>query len=432
MNILIIGQGGREHTLAWKLKQSKKVDHIYCAPGNAGTLEAAENFDIQVDDFEKIGFLVQEKNIDLTVVGPEAPLVSGIVDYFKENGLVNQGHQIFGPEKSAAIIEGSKVFAKQLMKKYNIPTAEGESFKEVNKAMEYIELNDWRSHHLVIKADGLAAGKGVIICHNIEEMREAIQKIMVDKEFGSAGEKVVIEEKLEGEEASILALTDGKTIKLLASSQDHKAIFNGDKGPNTGGMGAYAPACIITPKMEKQIYKEILLPTIQGLSSEKIFYQGCLYAGLMITQEGPKVLEFNCRFGDPETQAVLTLLQNDLVDLLMACLSGRLDKEEIKNKTGAACCVVMVSKGYPGKYEKGKEIFGLDKIKGMKNIQVFHAGTKKENGKIITSGGRVLGVTAYAHNIKEAIFKAYQGVDKIKWSGEYHRKDIGRRALKNK
>jgi len=444
--VLVVGSGGREHALSWKLRQSEHVKELYCAPGNGGTCIDAKNVAIEVDDFEGIKDFVIKNKIKLTVVGPEVPLVNGIVDSFYDEGLVKKGHLIFGPIRKAAKLEGSKASAKLFMKKYGIPTADFEIFDNFDDANKYIKKKEFP---LVVKASGLAAGKGSIVCKTLEQAVNALDRIMIKKEFKDSGKEVVIEEFMEGEEASILALTDGKIILPLVSSQDHKPIFETQKdrerwlktggdnkyknyeiGPNTGGMGAYAPAPIVTDKVMKKVCKKILEPTITHMAEEGNKFVGCLYAGLMIKDNEPRVLEFNVRFGDPEAQPVLSLLKNDLYELLMACIKGNLNDYEIKNKKGAACCVVMASGGYPGEYEKGKEISGLDAIKNMPNVYVFHAGTKIENGKTLTNGGRVLGVTGTGNSIKEARKTTYSIVDKISFGNEHHRTDIGAKALK--
>lgn len=445
--VLVVGSGGREHALVWKLSDSKHVKKIYCAPGNGGISDLAELVDIQPENIIGLARFAKSEKIDLTVVGPEVPLTLGIVDEFEKYGL-----RIFGPSKVAAQLEGSKVFSKKLMLDYNIPTAMGLPIDNVKDAKELCEMFVEKYGGVVIKADGLAAGKGVKVCDSLDKALEAVNEIMIKKRYGDAGKSVVIEKLLKEEEASILALTDGKTIKTLISSQDHKPIYEnerdqtrwfkvgGDKryendaiGPNTGGMGAYAPAPIITPDILKRVYDEILNPVVKGMSEKGRLYKGCLYVGLMVTEEGPKVLEFNCRFGDPETQPVLMMLNNDLYELLYACTDGTLHEHQISNKDGAACCVVMTSGGYPGSYEKGKVIHGLNDAKAfVKDVKerkgdayVFHSGTK--DGK--TNGGRVLGVTVKGDNIEQAIEDAYVGVAIISWDNEYHRMDIGAKAL---
>ncbi|MGB9613195.1 MAG: phosphoribosylamine--glycine ligase [Candidatus Margulisiibacteriota bacterium] len=423
MKVLVVGSGGREHALVWKIAQSSKVDKIYCAPGNAGTAELAENIEIKAEDIQALKKFAVENKIDLTVVGPEAPLVLGIVNEFEKEGL-----KIFGPSKEAAIIEGSKVFAKRFMVKYGIPTARAVIFDNPQKTLDY--LNEIGAP-IVVKADGLAAGKGVIVCQTKEEAIEAVNLIMVKREFGKAGEKVVIEECLEGEEASILAFADGKALVPLVSSQDHKRVFDEDMGPNTGGMGAYSPAPLVTDRLMEQIDVEILRPFVAGMRQEGIPYRGVIYAGLMVTKNGPKVLEFNCRFGDPETQPILMRMRSDLVPILEAVVEGKLDDRLIEWDERAAVCVVLASGGYPGHYEKGFPIEGLDRVAKMEDVVVFHAGTKLVGSKqITTDGGRVLGVTALADNIKFAIDKAYRAVELIHFKNMHYRKDIGKKALK--
>ena len=421
MNILVIGSGGREHTLAWKLAQSPKAGKLYVIPGNPGMEEIAECIDgISITDNEAITAFAKEKDIGLVVVGPEVPLMNGLVDALNAAGI-----KAFGPTKRAAEMEGSKAFSKGLMKKYAIPTAKYEVFTEADKARAYIEQE---GTPIVIKADGLAAGKGVIVAMTKQEAFDAVADIMEDQEFGAAGSRVVIEEFMEGEEASLLCFTDGKTICPMISSQDHKRAYDGDKGPNTGGMGTYAPAPVMTKEMAAKAYETILVPAIKAMAQEGRPYKGCLYAGLMVTKDGPKVVEFNARFGDPETQVVLPLLESDLVDIMLACVDGTLAGQDIIWSDGAAVCVVVASGGYPKSYKKGFAIEGLDEAKAA-GTEVFHAGTVKKDGKIVTAGGRVLGVTAKAGNIKDAVDKAYAGVKKISFPGAFYRKDIAHRAL---
>lgn len=419
MKVLIIGGGGREHAIAWKIAKSPKVEKIFCAPGNPGIADYAKCLNIDVNDITSLLTFAYEEQIDLTIVGPEAPLVAGIVDVFQSHDL-----RIFGPSKIAAQLEGSKQFAKEIMKRYDIPTARYALFREAKAAKDYV-----RKHGVpcVIKADGLAAGKGVVVATTEQDALTAIVTIMEDKAFGDAGEQVVIEEYLEGEEVSVLAFTDGKTIIPMVSSQDHKRIFEGDEGPNTGGMGAYSPAPVYTPEIRKITEEQVLASITRWMTEEKISYQGIIYAGLMITKDGPKVLEFNCRFGDPEAQPVLMRLDSDLVDIMLAVTEGRLADQEIRWLDEASVCVVLASGGYPGGYEKGKIIQGLDKID---EAVVFHAGTREVDGKIATGGGRVLGVTAKGSSIQEAINKVYPEVEKISFDGMQYRKDIGQKALK--
>jgi len=422
MRVLVIGGGGREHTLVWKISQSPKISQVYCAPGNAGISQLARCIDIDADNIEKLVDFAKKEKIDLTIVGPELPLSKGIVNEFNRWGL-----KIFGPSREATKIESSKVFSKYLMKKYNMPTANHEVFRNSEKAFDYIKQ---QAFPLVIKADGLAAGKGVFIAKNLAQARNALDTLMEEKKFGEAGRKVVVEEFLEGEEVSILAFCDGKTVVPMVSSQDHKKIFNDDQGPNTGGMGAYSPVPFYTDKLEKRVLEEILKPTIRGLRSEGREYKGVLYAGLILTKEGPKVLEFNARFGDPETQVILPRLKTDLIDILNAVIDGSLHKINIEWEDNAAVCVVVASGGYPGKYQKGKVINGLERLEKMKDIIVFHAGTKLQDNKIITSGGRVLGITAWDDTISKAKEKAYEGVEKIYFEDMYYRKDIAVKAIK--
>ena len=418
MRVLILGSGGREHALAWKIAQSPKVNKIYCAPGNAGTASVAENIDISPDNIQALLNFALIKGIGLTVVGPEQPLVKGIADSFEESGL-----RVFGPSQRAAEIEGSKVFCKDLMKKYGIPTARYESFN----SLDQVKLFTKEDEPVVVKASGLASGKGVVLCRNGKEARSAIQSIMQGKVFGNAGDQVVIEEFLTGQEVSLLAFTDGKTILPLESAQDHKAAFDDDKGPNTGGMGAYSPAPIFTDELKKKVIDEIMIPTVRAMAKEGRYYKGILYAGLMLTESGPKVLEFNARFGDPETQPIMMRIKNDIVPIFEACIDGTLATQTLQWKPESTVCVVMAAKGYPGSYEKGNEISGLN-LDENQQAMVFHAGTKLDNGKVLTNGGRVLGVTALGLNINQAIKNAYSVVDKIKWDGIHFRKDIGSKA----
>jgi len=421
MKVLVVGGGGREHALVWKINQSPKVSKIYCAPGNAGISKQAILVPIKANDVKGLLDFALREEIDLTVVGPEEPLTQGIVDLFESRGLT-----IFGSNKKAAEIEGSKAFAKEMMKKYNIPTASYEVFSSRDEAINYVRQ---QGAPIVVKADGLAAGKGVRICKTIEEAIQAINQIMVEKVFGEAGNRVVVEEYLIGEEASYIAFTDGKTILPLASSQDHKPVFDEDQGPNTGGMGAYSPAPVVTEEVNQKIMEEILKPIIEGMGKEGRPYKGVLYAGLMIHRGQPKVLEFNARFGDPETQPVLVRMKNDMVPILEACIHGTLSQYKIDWDNRASLCVVMASKGYPGDYEKGKRIEGLEEVSRMKDIFVFHAGTAINEGKVITNGGRVLGVTGLGKDIPHAIEYTYQAVRKISWEGVHYRTDIGKKAL---
>ena len=418
MKVLVIGSGGREHALAWKIAQSPLVKKVFCAPGNAGTANVAENIDIPSDNVDALLQFATVTGIGLTIVGPEQPLVKGLVDSFEESGL-----RVFGPSQRAAEIEGSKVFCKDLMKKYGIPTARYESFD----SLDQVKLFTKEDEPVVVKASGLAAGKGVILCSNAEEARSAVQSIMQEKAFGNAGDQVVVEEFLTGQEVSLLAFTDGKTVLPLDSAQDHKAAFDGDKGPNTGGMGAYSPALVFTEELKQQVIDEIMIPTVRAMAKEGRYYRGILYAGLMLTESGPKVLEFNARFGDPETQPIMMRIKNDIVPIFEACIDGTLAKQSLQWRQEPTICVVMAAKGYPSSYEKGKEISGLNSDEN-RQVVVFHAGTKLENGKVLTNGGRVLGVTALGSDINQAIKNAYSAVDKIKWDGVHYRKDIGNKA----
>lgn len=422
MEILVVGGGGREHAIVWKLAQSSQVKKIYCVPGNAGTATLAENISISSEDINSLLSLAQEKKIDLTVVGPEAPLAAGIVDVFTSKGL-----SCFGPLREAARLESSKAFAKEIMKKYKIPTAEGQIFTEIETAISYLKE---MGSPVVVKADGLAGGKGVVVARVIEEANSALHSIMVKKVFGNAGVRVVIEECLEGEEVSIMAFTDGYTIIPMISAQDHKRVFDNDEGPNTGGMGAYSPAPVFTEELSERVKSEILSPVISGLRQEGIIYKGVLYVGLMITKEGPKVLEFNARFGDPECQVVLPALKNDLVEVIQAVLDGSLHKQELQWLEGLTACVIMASDGYPGDFKKGFSIYGLDVVEKMEDIFVFHAGTTIKEERVTTTGGRVLGITARGETLKSALDKAYLAVKNISFEGAHYRTDIGWRALK--
>jgi phosphoribosylamine--glycine ligase len=422
LKVLVIGSGGREHALVWKLSQSPRVDKIFCAPGNAGIAELAECIDVKADDTASLLNFVKYEGIDLTVVGPEVPLAAGIVDAF-----VREERRIFGPDKSGARLEGSKVFAKDFMLKYGIPTAEYKMFTSYFHAEEYIRL---KGVPVVIKADGLAAGKGVFVCETMEEAIGSLKLVMKEKAFGIAGKKVVVEQCLKGEEASFMVLTDGKTVIPLATSQDHKTVFDGDKGPNTGGMGAYSPAPIINERLQAAVMKNVIDPLMKGLARERINYRGVIYAGLMICDGKPFVLEFNCRFGDPEAQPVLMRLDSDIFDMLRATAEGKLRDINVSWKDDAAVCVVAASKGYPGDYVKGKVIKGLDDFRNKRNTMVFHAGTKLKKGKIVTSGGRVLGVTALGKDILTAKKNAYKAIEKIHFQGMHYRKDIGDKAIK--
>ena len=424
MRILLIGGGGREHALAWKLVQSPKVEKLFAAPGNPGMalLQKCECINLNVDDLEGVADYAEEQSIDLTVVGPEAPLVAGLADVFKRRGL-----PVFGPSKDAAQLEGSKAFSKELMAKYNIPTAFFKICEDIETAKAYVEE---KGAPIVVKADGLAAGKGVVVAMTKQEALDAIDEMMGDHKFGAAGARLVLEEYMEGEEASLLAFTDGKTVVPMIAAQDHKRVFDGDEGPNTGGIGTYAPAPVMTDVLRLKATELILKPVVEAMAKEGMPYQGCLYAGLMIKGDSVKVVEFNCRFGDPETQVVLPLLDGDLAEIMLACATGTLDKAEVAWYNKAAVCVVMASGGYPESYEKGKEITGLAAAEEDKDVVVFHAGTKDAEGKIVTSGGRVLGVTAVDSSIKAARDRAYAAVEKIAFEKNFYRKDIAWRALK--
>jgi len=419
VRILIVGSGGREHAIAWALSKSDKVERLYCAPGNAGIAELAECVPISEDQFEPLTKFAKEQEIDLVVVGPEAPLFAGLVDVLEEAGL-----KAFGPRRNAAIIEGSKVFTKQLMRKYNIPTAAYESFDNYEEALAYLRK---QRAPIVVKADGLAAGKGVTVAATLEEAERALREIMVDKVFGEAGAQVVIEEFLSGQEMSILAFVDGETVRPMVPSQDHKPVYDGDKGPNTGGMGTYSPVPHIPQSVVDEAIETILIPAARAMVQEGRPFRGVLYAGLMITEQGPKTVEFNCRFGDPETQVVLPRLKTDLADIFMATVNGKLQEIEIEWSDEAAVCVVLASGGYPGPYEKGKPITGLDQVE---QSVVFHAGTKLADGRIVTNGGRLLGVTALGKDIAEARARAYADIEKIRYEGKHYRTDIALKALR--
>lgn len=417
----MIGSGGREHALIWKLSQSSEVDKIYCAPGSAGIAEFAELVPIAPHQIDKLADFAAKQKIDLTVVGPELPLTLGISDLFESRGL-----KIFGPNRDAAQLEGSKAFAKKIMTENGIPTAAAGIFNDAQSARRYL---DQYPAPYVVKADGLAAGKGVLICANREEAQSAIDEIVVKKAFGQAGEKVVVEEFLEGEEASFMVLTDGDYVLPLPSSQDHKRVFDNDQGPNTGGMGAYSPAPVITQAIEDRVLREVVSPLMAGLKRQGIVYRGVIYVGLMITKTGPKVLEFNARFGDPECQVIMMRLKSDLVPLLQATVNGTLRTVRPEWYPDPAVCVVLSARGYPGTYQTGTEIRGLEKLKDWPKGFVFHAGTSKQSGGWQTSGGRVLGVTARGRNIAEAVQEVYRGVNAISWDGMHYRRDIARRAL---
>ena len=423
MKVLVIGSGGREHSLVWKLDQSPRVSKIYCAPGNAGIGSLAECVAISATDVKGLVAFAKKQKIDLTLVGPEVSLTLGVVDVFEKHGL-----RIFGPSQRAAILEGSKVFTKKFMQDHDIPTAGFTVFRKRERAIAYVQSI---GAPVVIKADGLAAGKGVIVAQTVQEAIDAIDVIMKDKVFGEAGNRVVVEDFMTGEEASFLAFTDGKTVLPLPTSQDHKPIFDNDKGPNTGGMGAYSPAPVVTPVLEKQVMNKVMIPTVKGMAKEGRPYKGVLYAGLMIKDGKARVVEFNCRFGDPEAQPLLMRLKTDLVDIVEAVLDGELHKIKLDIDPRPTVCVVMSSGGYPGSYEKGKVITGLNNAAKQESVVVFHAGTALHKKKVVTAGGRVLGVTAIGHDLDEAISNAYKTVAMIKWPGSFYRTDIGAKAARH-
>ena len=417
MKILIVGSGGREHAIAWKVSQSPLAEKIYCAPGNAGIAEVAECVDIGAMEFDRLAAFAKEKGIDLTIIGMDDPLVGGIVDVFEAEGL-----RVFGPRKNAAILEGSKAFSKDLMKKYHIPTAAYETFDDPEKAEEYLKTARFP---IVLKADGLALGKGVLICNTLEEALEGVKTIMLDKKFGSAGNHMVIEEFMTGREVSVLSFVDGKTIKTMASAQDHKRAKDGDQGLNTGGMGNFSPTPFYTKEVDDFCQKYIFQPTVDAMAAEGREFKGVIFFGLMLTEDGPKVLEYNARFGDPEAQVVLPRMENDMVEVVEACIDGRLDQIDLKFKEDAAVCVVLASDGYPVSYEKGFPIRGLENFKGRDGYYVFHAGSKfGENGEILTNGGRVLGVTALGKTLQEARKNAYEAVDWVEFDNKYYRMEV--------
>ena len=418
MKILIVGSGGREHAIAWAAAKSPKTDKIYCAPGNAGIAEFAECVDIGAMEFDKLAAFAKEKEIDLTIIGMDDPLVGGIVDVFEAEGL-----RVFGPRKNAAIIEGSKAFSKDLMKKYNIPTAAYETFTDPEEAVKYLET---AKMPIVLKADGLALGKGVLICKDLEEAKAGVKTLMLDKQFGDAGDEIVIEEFMTGREVSVLAFCDGKTIKCMTSAQDHKRAKDGDQGLNTGGMGTFSPSPFYTKEVEDFCEKHIYQPTMDAMAAEGRPFTGILFTGLMLTEDGPKVLEYNARFGDPEAQVVLPRMKNDMIGVMEACIDGRLADVELEFEDNAAVCVVLASDGYPEKYEKGFEIKGLDAFKGKEGYYVFHAGTKFDGDKIVTNGGRVLGVVAKGDDLKAARANAYEATEWIDFANKYKRNDIGK------
>ena len=418
MKVLIVGSGGREHAIAWSVAKSPKVDKIYCAPGNAGIAEFAECVNIKAMEFDKLVAFAKENAIDLTIIGMDDPLVGGVVDAFESEGL-----RVFGPRKNAAIIEGSKAFSKDLMKKYKIPTAAYENFTDPDEAIKYLET---AKMPIVLKADGLALGKGVLICNTLEEAKEGVKTLMLDKQFGDAGNEIVIEEVMTGREVSVLAFCDGKTIKCMTSAQDHKRAKDGDQGLNTGGMGTFSPSPFYNDEVEAFCEKYVYQSTIDAMASEGRPFTGILFTGLMITEDGPKVLEYNARFGDPEAQVVLPRMKNDIIDVMEACIDGKLSDVELEFEDNAAVCVVLASDGYPEKYDKGFEIKGLDTFKDKDGYYVFHAGTKFDGDKIVTNGGRVLGVVAKGENLKAARANAYKATEWIDFANKYKRNDIGK------
>lgn len=418
MKVLIVGSGGREHAIAWSVAKSPKVDKIYCAPGNAGIAEFAECVNIKAMEFDKLVAFAKENAIDLTIIGMDDPLVGGVVDAFESEGL-----RVFGPRKNAAIIEGSKAFSKDLMKKYKIPTAAYENFTDSDEAIKYLET---AKMPIVLKADGLALGKGVLICNTLEEAKEGVKTLMLDKQFGDAGNEIVIEEFMTGREVSVLAFCDGKTIKCMTSAQDHKRAKDGDQGLNTGGMGTFSPSPFYNDEVEAFCEKYVYQSTIDAMASEGRPFTGILFTGLMITEDGPKVLEYNARFGDPEAQVVLPRMKNDIIDVMEACIDGKLSDVELEFEDNAAVCVVLASDGYPEKYDKGFEIKGLDTFKDKDGYYVFHAGTKFDGNKIVTNGGRVLGVVAKGENLKAARANAYKATEWIDFANKYKRNDIGK------
>ena len=418
MRVLIVGSGGREHAIAWSVAKSPKVDKIYCAPGNAGIAEFAECVNIKAMEFDKLVAFAKENAIDLTIIGMDDPLVGGVVDAFESEGL-----RVFGPRKNAAIIEGSKAFSKDLMKKYKIPTAAYENFTDPDEAIKYLET---AKMPIVLKADGLALGKGVLICNTLEEAKEGVKTLMLDKQFGDAGNEIVIEEFMTGREVSVLAFCDGKTIKCMTSAQDHKRAKDGDQGLNTGGMGTFSPSPFYNDEVEAFCEKYVYQSTIDAMASEGRPFTGILFTGLMITEDGPKVLEYNARFGDPEAQVVLPRMKNDIIDVMEACIDGKLSDVELEFEDNAAVCVVLASDGYPEKYDKGFEIKGLDAFKDKDGYYVFHAGTKFDGDKIVTNGGRVLGVVAKGEDLKAARANAYKATEWIDFANKYKRNDIGK------
>lgn len=418
MKVLVVGSGGREHAICWKIAQSKKVEKIYCAPGNAGIAEYAECVNIGAMELEKLADFAEEKQIDLTVIGMDDPLVAGVVDVFEARGL-----KVFGPRKNAAILEGSKAFSKDLMKKYNIPTASYEVFNSPEAALAYLET---AKLPIVLKADGLALGKGVLICNTLEEAKEGVKSLMTDKQFGSAGDRIVIEEFMTGREVSVLSFVDGKTIRIMTSAQDHKRAKDGDQGLNTGGMGTFSPSPFYTAEVDEFCKKYIYQATVDAMAAEGREFKGIIFFGLMLTPNGPRVLEYNARFGDPETQVVLPRMKNDIVEVFEACVDGSLDQIELDFADNAAVCVVLASDGYPEKYDKGFEITGFENFKDKDGYYVFHAGTKFNGDKIVTNGGRVLGVTALGSDLKDARANAYKATEWIDFANKYKRNDIGK------
>ena len=418
MKVLIVGSGGREHAIAWKVAQSPRAEEIYCAPGNAGIEEYAQCVDIGAMEFEKLADFAQEKGIDLTIIGMDDPLVGGIVDVFEDRGL-----RVFGPRKNAAILEGSKAFSKDLMKKYGIPTAAYENFDDPQKALAYLETAKFP---IVLKADGLALGKGVLICNTLQEAQEGVRSIMMDKKFGSAGNTMVIEEFMTGREVSVLSYVDGKTIKTMTSAQDHKRAQDGDRGLNTGGMGTFSPSPFYTKEVDEFCKSHIYQATVDAMAKEGREFKGIIFFGLMLTKDGPRVLEYNARFGDPEAQVVLPRMKNDILEVMEACVDGTLDQVDLQFEDNAAVCVVLASDGYPVSYEKGYVIRGLENFKDKDGYYVFHAGTKKTDKGIVTNGGRVLGVTAKGKDLKEARANAYEAVKLVAFDNKYYRHDIGK------
>jgi phosphoribosylamine--glycine ligase len=425
MDVLIIGSGGREHALAWKIAQSPRVDKLYCAPGNGGTRSVAENVAIGDADIAGLADFAAQKKIGLTVVGPEIPLTMGIVDEFERRGL-----RIYGPAGNAAELEGSKVFAKEFMRRHGIPTGQFRIIDSAEEALAALRTGEF-GFPVVVKADGLAAGKGVIICKDLAEADRAIASIMIERQFGDAGRRVLIEEFLRGKEVSFIVIADGKAALALVTTMDHKAVFDGDEGPNTGGMGTISPSPFLTDELFDEAMKTIILPTIAGMRDEGRTFKGTLYAGLMLTEDGPKVLEYNCRFGDPETQPQMLRLESDLVDILLAAVEGDILRSEVHWSSNASACVILASGGYPGPYEKGKVIEGLDAASRIPGLAVFHAGTKYENGRYLTNGGRVLGVCASEPSLKESVKKIYDAVAGIRFEGRHYRRDIGTARMKD-